>query len=131
MFLSVDRGGTYSARVPAGGSVFWTVSKSGPFSVKVFPFEPYRDLILEKRQAIQALFDKTRTLTSSERAELLRQVRSDQLETDLDEAYLLGGGTTCSGVIPDVYDYLEDDFVNIFVTLSYDQQAVQWKAACG
>ena len=123
-------GGTYSARVAPGGSVFWTVSKSGPYTVRVFPFEPYRDLMREKRQAIQTLLT-SKTLTAAERRELLRQVRLDQMELDLDSVYVLGGGTACSGAIPEIADFVEDDFVNIFVTLSYDQAAVRWKAGCG
>ena len=128
--LMVDSGGTYSARVAPGGSVFWTVSKSGPYTVRVFPFEPYRDLMREKRQAIQTLLT-SKTPTAAERRELLRQVRLDQMELDLDSVYVLGGGTACSGAIPEIADFVDDDFVNIFVTLSYDQAAVQWKAVCG
>ena len=86
--------------------------------------------MLEKRGIIQTLLND-KTLSRAKRSELLRQVTPDQLQLAIDELKLWGGATSCTGAIPEISDYVEDDFANIFVKVTYDANSVQWVAECG
>jgi len=122
--LTVASGGSYSGRVPPGGSNYWTVSRSGPYTVSVMPFEPYKDLILANRKIAQRFFE-TGALDTSEMAEFRR------LQLNIAQLFLSDVATSCSGKISEISEFVEDDFENIFVTISYDQQTGKWNAACG
>lgn len=113
--------GTYSGRVAAGGTIFWTTFGYGDFEAKVFPFAPYRDFVQENRILATKLMDPN--LSQEERSTAISTLKN--WEARLLELEVLGGTATCTGNIPNVQEE-----VPVTVTINYDPQSVQWSAEC-